>query len=94
MAYILVRHKVENYAKWKPLFDEHMSTRKASGSKSGMLLRNAHDPNELVVLFEWDTLEHAQQFAQSEDLRQVMQRAGVVDQPDIYFLEKVEDTPA
>jgi hypothetical protein len=34
MPYLLVRHKVENYAKWKPLFDDHGGTRKASGSKS------------------------------------------------------------
>jgi hypothetical protein len=94
MSYILVRHKVEDYAKWKPFFDGHRSTRQASGSTSEMLLRNAHDPHELLILLGWDTLEHAQQFVQSEDLRQVMQRAGVVDQPDIYFLEKVDGAPA
>ena len=94
MSYLLVRHRVEDYAKWKPLFDEHRSTRLAGGSTSELLLRNAHDPNELTVLFEWDTLEHAQQFVQSEDLRQVMQRAGVVGQPDVSFLEKVADASA
>ena len=51
-------------------------------------------PNELVILFQWDDLEKAQQFAQSEDLRETMQRAGVADQPDIYFLEEVEHVPA
>jgi hypothetical protein len=29
-------------------------------------------------------------FAGSDDLRETMQRAGVADQPDIYFLEEVE----
>ena len=90
MPYVLVRHKVEDYAKWKPFFDQHGATRQASGSLGGRLFRNANDPNELVVLFEWDDLEKARQFAQSNDLREIMQRAGVADQPDIYFLEEVE----
>jgi heme-degrading monooxygenase HmoA len=93
MPYLLVRHKVQDYAKWKPLFDQHAATRQTNGSRGGQLFRNATDPNELVILFEWDDLEHARQFAQSEDLRQTMQRAGVADQPDIYFLEAVEHVP-
>jgi heme-degrading monooxygenase HmoA len=93
MPYLLVRHKVADYAKWKPFFDQHSATRQASGSQGGRLLRNANDPNELVVLFEWDDLEKARQFAQSNDLREIMQRAGVVDQPNIYFLEEVEHVP-
>jgi heme-degrading monooxygenase HmoA len=93
MPYILVRHKVADYPKWKPAFDEHSATRQANGSRGGQLFRNANDPNELVILFEWDDLERARQFAQSEDLRQAMQRAGVADQPDIYFLEAVEHVP-
>lgn len=47
-------------------------------------------PNEIVILFEWDSLEKARKFAQSEDLRKTMQRAGVIDKPDLYFLDEVE----
>lgn len=90
IPYILVRHKVEDYARWKPLFDQHGTTRQASGSRGGRLFRNADNPNELVVLLDWDDLEKARQFSQSEDLRETMQRAVVADQPDIYFLEEVE----
>jgi heme-degrading monooxygenase HmoA len=86
MPYLIVRHKVEDYAKWKPVFDAHGATRQAKGSKGGRLFRNADDPNETVILFEWDDLEKARQFAQSDDLRQAMQRAGVADRPDVYFL--------
>ncbi len=93
MPYLLVRHKVEDYARWKPLFDAHGTTRQASGCRGGQLFRNANNPNELVILFEWDNLENARQFTQSSDLREVMQRAGVIEQPDVYFLEAVEHVP-
>jgi heme-degrading monooxygenase HmoA len=91
MPYLLVRHKVEDYQRWKPVFDhDHGAARARSGSMGGRILRNADDPNELLILLEWDSLENARRFADADDLREAMQRAGVADQPDVYFLEEVE----
>jgi heme-degrading monooxygenase HmoA len=90
MPYLLVRHKVTDYEQWKSVFDAHSLTRQANGSRGGQLFRNASDPNELVVLLEWDVLEKARQFAQSEELREVLRRAGVVGQPSISFLKDGE----
>jgi quinol monooxygenase YgiN len=89
MPYVLVRHKVEDYGKWNKVFDEHGATRKASGCKGGQIFRSADNPNELVILLEWNETEKARQFVQSDDLRQTMQRAGVSDQPDVHFLDEV-----
>ena len=89
MPYLLVRHKVEDYERWKPVFD-HGATRKRSGSKGGWILRNAFDPNELVILLEWDSSENARRFLNADETREAMQRAGVTDEPDVYFLEEVE----
>lgn len=94
MPFMLVRHKVADYAKWKPVYDEHAATRKASGSKGAHLFRNADNPNEIVLLFEWDDLIKARKFSQSEDLIKTMQKAGVIDRPDIHFLDKLEQTSA
>jgi hypothetical protein len=95
MPYLLVRHKVEDYERWKPVFNhDHGATRKRSGSKGGWILRNADDPYELVILLEWDSLENARRFANADDLREAMQRAGVVDEPDVNFLEEVEQLRA
>ena len=90
MSHFIVRHKVEDYAKWKTVFDEHGATRQAGGGQGGLLFRNADNPNELIVLWDWDSLDNARKFAASPDLRETMQRAGVADHPDIYFLEDVE----
>ena len=90
MPYLLVRHKVTDYDKWKSAFDAHSLTRQANGSRGGQLFRNASDPNEVIMLLEWDVLETARQFVQSEELREVMQRAGVVDHSIISFLKDGE----
>jgi hypothetical protein len=89
LAYLLVRHTVEDYARWKTAFDGDAGVRKAGGSLGGRWFRSADNPNELVVLLEWSSVEKARQFAQSDDLHAAMQRAGVTGRPDVYFLEQL-----
>ena len=93
MPYVLVRHKVADYTTWKPMFDEGETARRTAGSTGGYVFRNADDGNEIFILMEVTDLEQARQAAQSEEMRQAMERAGVADQPDLYFLEEV-DRPA
>jgi hypothetical protein len=87
MNYILIRHKVADLAKWKPEYDDHAATRASAGLKEERLLRNVDDPNEVIILFSAQDLNKAKQFAASDDLRRKMQKAGVSDKPDIWFLK-------
>jgi len=91
MPKLFIHHRVEDYAKWKPIFDEHRAVRKTAGCGGGRLYRSANDPNDLYISFDWDNLENARKFTESDDLQQAMQRAGVVGQPDLAFVEKIED---
>ncbi|HXI02740.1 MAG TPA: hypothetical protein VNI57_06135 [Candidatus Saccharimonadales bacterium] len=91
MAYLLVRHKVKDFESWKKVFEEHGRARESLGCKGGRLMRNAEVPNEVVVLLEWDFHENARKFVDSEDLKSTMQRAGVLDRPDIYYLDVEEE---
>ena len=86
MNYLLICHKVADFAKWKPAYDAHGSARANAGLKEERLLRNIDDPNEVVLLFSAQDLNKAKQFAASEDLRQRMQQAGVAGKPDIWLL--------
>ncbi len=89
MSYVMVKHKVADYARWKPIFDADGANRQAAGSKGGQLFRSADDPNEVVMLFEWD-LEKARQFSQREELRAKMQEAGVLGPPEISSRKEIE----
>lgn len=88
MPYILVQHSVENYDKWKLAFDDHGTTRKSAGSKGGYVLRDETDPNQVTILLEWDNLANARAFAESDDLREAMQRAGVTGPPSVHYLNE------
>ena len=92
MAHFLVHHKVEDYKTWKSVFDAHSSLRSEAGSQGGKIYRSTNNPNELYVLLEWDSLENAHKFAQSDSIKEAMKKAGVVGMPAIYFVEEVAET--
>jgi heme-degrading monooxygenase HmoA len=93
MTYLLVIHKVEDYEKWKSAYDEYDAMRKTYGSKGAFVFHNSKDPNHIVIMIEWENMEKAKEFAESEDLKISMQKAGVIGQPAVYYLEEIERTP-
>jgi heme-degrading monooxygenase HmoA len=90
MSYLFIKPTVKDYAAWKPLFDGHAAFRKAAGSKGARLFRSSENPNEIALLFEWDDPKRARQFVQSPELREAMERSGVIGRPDVYFLDEIE----
>jgi hypothetical protein len=87
MGTLIVRHKVKDYAKWRPFFDGHVAKQQAAGLTHPRVLRSADDKNELVIMFDYMDARKAKEFAGSADLKETMMKAGVSDQPTIYFLE-------
>ena len=94
MPYLLIRHKVNDFATWKSGFDEHSPAREAAGLQGGRLFRNADDPSEVLVLFEAQDAGRAKAFVASDDLRETMKHVGVSDRPDVYFLDEEEPLDA
>jgi hypothetical protein len=87
MIHVVIRHKVADYSRWKEAFDAHLGARKAGGEIGHRLLLSVDDPRDVTIVLDWDGLDRARQFAGSEDLKQTMQKAGVVGEPEIRFLE-------
>jgi hypothetical protein len=85
--HVLVRHKVADFAKWKPVYDAHLSARQKAGLREEHLFRNADNPNEVLLLFSIEDVDKAKAFTASDDLRQAMEKSGVSDKPDVYFLK-------
>lgn len=83
----MVRHKVGDFGKWKPAYDAHASARTKAGLKQLHLFRNIDNPDEIVLLFLADDLGRAKAFAASQDLRDAMEKAGVTEKPDVWFLQ-------
>jgi quinol monooxygenase YgiN len=88
MAIMLVQHKVKDFAEWKKGFDSAVGMRKSFGELSAQVLRDASDPNSLTIINKWDSLENAQKFAHSPELKAAMEKAGVAGAPTVNFLNE------
>ena len=90
MVYIYVRHRVENYARWREGFDTHAAARQAGGATDeAYVMRNVDDPHDITIILGWSDLEKARAFTQSASLKEAMQKAGVTGPPEIRFLEAI-----
>jgi hypothetical protein len=83
MATIIIRHKVKDYGAWRPIFDEHRSSREGAGVTNAQVYRGADAPEEVLVIAEVSDIERVKAWAGSSDLRAAMERAGVVGSPVI-----------
>ncbi len=60
----------------------------SNGMISNQIFRDASDPNRVIVVLKWISLENAQKFAQSPELKASMEKAGVVGAPTITFFNE------
>ncbi len=95
MVYLMFRGKVKDYEKWKTVFDGLAPIRKEYGAKGGYLYRIADNPNEVVVLIEWESIEKARKYFQSEYIKKAFKQGGVSGSPEALFsiVEEVEQVP-
>jgi hypothetical protein len=87
MNHVLARHKVENFEKWKAVYDADAEIRREAGLNEVFVLRNVNDPLEVFVLATVDDLSKAHAYSDSPDLIEKMVAAGVTDRPDIVYLD-------
>jgi len=91
MAYLLVRHKVADFQKWKLVFDDNLEWRISHGEKSYQIFRDSNDPNDIFILCEWENLDSAKQFINSQDLKDKMHNAGVIAEPGLFILTETPE---
>ena len=88
MVYVLVRHKVKDYAAWRAVFDDVKEMRESGGETSFQIFTANDNPNEVWALVGWDTLERAKAFFDAPELKEAMGKAGVIEHPDFYYLDE------
>lgn len=85
MVRMFVRHEVADYAAWRTVYDSIDSERSALGVTGHAVFTAVDDPNNVTVWHDFASLEAAQSFAGSSELREAMGRAGVQGKPDVWF---------
>jgi quinol monooxygenase YgiN len=87
MVRMFVRHAVADFDAWKKVYDDF--DRESLGVTGHAVYRSVDDPNGVTVWHDFEDASVAKGFAQSKQLHEVMERAGVVGEPTIWFTEQV-----
>ena len=88
MATMFVRHRVNDYAKWKSEYDAFDGVRNQMGVTGHGVFQAEGDPNDITAYHDFPDLETAKKFAGSAELKSAMQKAGVAGAPEIWFTTK------
>jgi hypothetical protein len=89
MTTMFVRHTVSDYKTWRKAYDDFAPVQKAKGVTAEAVYRAVENPNDITVTHEFATIETAQAFAESAELKKAMQNAGVAGTPTIWFTNRV-----
>jgi len=82
-ATLLVHHQVEDYGTWRAVYDTVDDLRQQYGCLDAEVLVEPSDKNDVFVIHRFPSLEQAQGFAGSAELKEAMGRAGVAGPPRI-----------
>lgn len=94
MPLFITSHKVENYEKWRAIFDADAQVRADAGVKNVRVCRSAEDMNEIYVLFDADNPEAVKEEMSTPDMQEKMQAAGVLSEPTMKLLIDTDMVPA
>lgn len=89
MIRMFVRHPVEDFAQWKKVYDDVDDMRKEMGVRDHAVFQAANDPEDVTAWHDFDDMNSARSFAESDNLRQAMDEAGVAGEPTIWFTKPV-----
>lgn len=88
MATIFVRHNVQHFGNWKKAYDDFDTERKTMGVTGHGVYQSENDPNNVTLYHHFESMDKAKAFVNGPRLKQVMEQAGVVGKPEIWFTER------
>lgn len=94
MVTIDIRHKVEDFATWKAVFDAARDVRREAGELACRIYTVHGSEHDVMVSVDWVSLERAREFLASPKLMEGMDRAGVREMPILVILEKRDEYSA
>ena len=90
MVKVIVQHHVADYDRWLPVYIEHGAVRRQHGGTGHSITRAVADPNSLVIVNEFATLEGATAFSKDPSLPDAMVRAGVDGPPQVWIVSDAD----
>jgi len=90
MFYEISALKVQDYEKWKIGFDGLVSILKENGAKCRRIFRDLEDPNNVMVIVEWENPEKAKKLADDKEMMAKFLKLGILEVV-IHHFEEIEN---
>ena len=87
---VIVQHRVKDVEFWKPFFTEDGARQKRAGFTRWHLMRNIHDANDLIIVFDCKDLDKAEKVYSDPKVSEIIKKAGVVGATKFILAEEVE----
>ena len=87
MAITLILHRVNDFDAFLEVYDSVAPMQAAGGVISESVHQMAGDPDNVLVIHEFESMETARAFFANPDLKEAMVRGGVKGEPRIEFFE-------
>lgn len=82
-ARVFVEHEVADYGAWRKVYDAFRPTQKKLGVTHQAVYRSADNPNDVIVIHDFASVDAAKSFLASDELKNAMKNAGVKGAPSI-----------
>ena len=86
MPHLIVRVTVQDFGRWKLVYDSNLPARQSAGLKELNLWRNADKSNEVVLLFEVSDMAKAKAYTLSPELKEKLKAGSVIGPAENLFL--------
>ena len=83
----IIRHRVADFGTWKAGFDAASDFRAAAGMTAAQVYTDAADGQQVTVVADFTSIEHARAHLQDHELAEKMKTLGVLEQPKVQFLQ-------
>lgn len=90
MVIVVSTWQVPDFARWKEAFDDGMARSERSGLLAYRVCRALDEANEILLEFEFDTLDHALAWMARAD-EAWLARVGLDVYPPMFVGEPIED---
>lgn len=91
---IVTRVRFDEFERFWGVFSGAGAAKRAEhGSRGARVLRNSDDPQEAIVIFEWDR-EGFESFMRDPKVPEIMRSAGLQEPPQPTFVEPADELPS
>lgn len=76
---VIIKRNLKDYDAWKKMVSEMDGLRKQYGSKGATVYRNAKDPNEVYLVFEWEDGKSFQKYLDLPEVKKAIEGSGAFE---------------